>query len=150
MSPLAKTESSEELFPALAKLETDAARRKFISGHKTLVSGEVVQRLADLVVEKIRVDTRAALSLADANMLIARRLRRKQFLALALRARANALYASGDNRAAVEHHEKAFGIYESLKNLKEAARTLSTSIQPLILLGEYDRAFQASERARKI
>jgi CHAT domain-containing protein/Tfp pilus assembly protein PilF len=150
MSPLAKTESSEELFPALAKLETDAARRKFISRHKTLVSGAVVQRLADLVVEKIRVDTREALSLADANMLIARRLRRKQFLALALRARANALYASGDNRAAVEHHEKAFAIYESLKNLKEAARTLSTSIQPLILLGEYDRAFQASERARKI
>ena len=150
MTRLVKTESSEQLFSELGKLETDAARRKFLASHKILVRGEAVQQLADLVVEKIRVDTREALSLADANMLIARKLRRKQFIALALRARANALYASGDNRAAVEHHEKAFSIYEALKNAKEAARTLSTSIQPLILLGEYDRAFQASERARKI
>jgi len=32
----------------------------------------------------------------------------------------------------------------------EAARTLSTSIQPLILMGEYDRAYEASEQARQI
>jgi len=67
-----------------------------------------------------------------------------------LRTKANALYACGQNRAAVEHHEQATKIYEALGDQKEAARTLNSSIQPLILLGEYDRAFAATERAREI
>lgn len=142
--------SCEELFSELAGLGTDVARRKFLLRHKVLVCSEAVKQLAALVVEKIRVDTREALSLADAGLAIAQKLRRKEDLALALRARANALYASGDNHAAVEHHEKAFKLYESLQIWNEAARTLSSSIQPLILLGEYERAFRASERARQI
>ena len=142
--------SNEELYSELAGLGSDAARRQFLLRHEILRSSEVVKQLADLVVEKIRVDTKQALSLANAALMIARKLRRKEDLALGLRARANALYASGDNRAAVKHHERAIKLYESLKIWKEAARTLSSSIQPLILLGEYDRAFRASERAREI
>ena len=140
----------EEVFQQLGRLESEPARRKFLSGNKDLVRAEVLKQLADLVLEKIRVDTKEALRLADAALLIARRLRRKEFLALGLRTKANALYASGDNRASVEHHEKAIELYESLGNDKEAGRTLSSSIQPLILLGEYDRAFQAAERTREI
>src|SRR5271156_468969 len=141
----------EELFAELGRLDNDAARVKFVARHKALlVSKESVVQLAELVVEKIRVDTREALALADGALAIARASRQKENLALALRAKANALYASGNNRDAVEHHEKAYKLYETLKNRKEAARTLSSSIQPLILLGEYDRAFQASERAREI
>src|SRR4029077_18824048 len=98
----------------------------------------------------IRVDTREALHLAEAAVLIARRLRRKEVLAVGIRAKANALYACGDNRAAVDLHDQAFEMYESLSNWKDAARTLLSSIQPLILLGEYDRAFRSSERAREI
>jgi CHAT domain-containing protein len=150
MSPAGKKVSLEKLFSELGGLQTDAARRKFVSRRKALVRSEVVKQLAELVVEKIRVNTREALSLADAALLIARTLRRKEDMALALRARANALHATGDNRAAVEHHAKACKLYESLGILKEAARTLSSSIQPLILLGEYDHAFQASQRARAI
>lgn len=140
----------EKLLFQLGRLETEAHRRKFLSRHKKLVCTEVVKQLAILVVEKVRVDTKEALRLAEAALLIARRLRRKEDLALALRAKANALYASGENRAAIEHHEQAIAMYESLGNGKEAARTLSSSIQPLILLGEYDRAFQAAARAREI
>ncbi len=142
--------SNEELYSEIAGLGSDQARRQFILRHEVLLSSDVVKQLADLVVEKIRVDTKQALSLANATLMIARKLRRREDLALGLRARANALYASGDNRAAVKHHEMAIKLYESLKIWKEAARTLSSSIQPLILLGEYDRAFQASERAREI
>jgi len=93
---------------------------------------------------------RKALFLAEGTLLIARKLRRKEEIALAMRAKANALYASGDNHGAVQHHEDAFKLYEALGIPKEAARTLSNSIQPLILLGEYDRALAASERAREI
>src|SRR6266478_7828690 len=150
MPAASKKISREELFAQLAGLGGDVALRRFLLRHKTLLRSEVVKQLADLAVEKIRVDTKQALSLADAALAIARKLRRKEGVALGLRARANALYACGDNRAAVEHHQKAIELYESLKIRKEAARTLSSSIQPLILLGEYDRAFQASERAREI
>jgi CHAT domain-containing protein len=145
-----KTIPQEELFQQLARVETDPDRRKFLAGHNDLFRTEVVKQLADLVVEKIRVDTKEAVHLADAALFIANKLDRKEDIALATRAKANALYASGDNRAAVVHHEQAIEMYESLGIVKEAARTLSSSIQPLILLGEYDRAFQFSERAREI
>jgi CHAT domain-containing protein/Tfp pilus assembly protein PilF len=149
--PSAKGKTSpEELIAQLGRLESDALRRKFLSRHKTLVRSQVVKQLADLVLEKIRVDTKEALHLADATLLIARRLRRKEDLALGLRAKANALYASGENRGAVEHNEQAIQIHESLGNELGAARTLSNSIQPLILLGEYDRATRAAESAREV
>ncbi|HTQ61459.1 MAG TPA: CHAT domain-containing protein [Candidatus Solibacter sp.] len=140
----------EELLPRLARIETDAGRRRFLSRHKPLVRSEVVKQLADLVLEKIRVDTKEALRLAETAVLIGYKLGRKEDIALGIRAKANALYACGENRAAVEHHDQAIEMYESLGNSKEAARTLSSSIQPLILLGEYDRAFKSSERAREI
>jgi hypothetical protein len=119
MSPAAKEVSLEKLFSQLGGLQTDAARRKLVARHKALVRSEVVKQLAELVVKKIRVNTREALSLADATLLIARNLRRKEDMALALRARANALYANGDNRAAVEHHEKACKLYEALGILRK-------------------------------
>jgi CHAT domain-containing protein/tetratricopeptide (TPR) repeat protein len=150
MTTVTKNATLAELLPELARIDNDAARRKFISLHKTLLRSEVVKQLAEAVLEKIRADTKQALHLAEANLIIATKLRRKEDIALATRAKANALYASGDNRAAVEHHEQAIEMYESLGIVKEAARTLSSSIQPLILLGEYDRAFQHSERAREI
>src|SRR5713101_3403830 len=142
--------SEAELVSELGALQDEAARRKFLTRHKSLLRSEVVKRLAPLVVEKIRVDAKQALLLSEGTLLVARRLRRKEEIALALRAKANALFASDDNVGAVEHHDQAFKIYEALKIWKEAARTLSNSIQPLILLGEYDRAFAASERARQI
>jgi CHAT domain-containing protein len=140
----------ETLLSELASLDTDSARREFLSRHPALVRGEVVDRLAQLVVERVRVDTREAVHLAEAAVLIGKRLRRKESLALGLRAKANALYACGDNAAAVEHHEKAVELYDVLKIEKEVARTLSSSIQPLILLGEYDKASKAADRAREI
>src|SRR5947208_5584939 len=143
-------DSTKEWVAQLAQLSTEADRRKFLSGNRGLIRKESVEQLAEQVVERVRVSAQEALHLAEAAILVARRLKRKDALALGLRAKANALYLSGDNRAAMEHHEQPFQPYESLGHGKEAARTFSTSIQPMILLGEYDRAFQAAERAREI
>lgn len=140
----------QDLLGRLAGLRTETDRRKFLAKHRGLIRLETVEQLAELVVERVRVSTQEALHLAEAAILIARRLRRKEAMALGLRAKANALYSAGDNRAAIELHQKAFLLYESLGNWKEAARTLSSSIQPLILLGEYDQAFRAAERAKEI
>src|SRR6266581_7821103 len=142
--------STRKSIAQLAQLSAEADRRKFFTRHRGLIRKEFVEQLAELVVERVRVSTQEALHLAEAAILIARRLKRKDALALSLRQKANALYSSGDNRAAMEHHQQAFRLYEALGDWKEAARTLSTSIQPLILLGEYDQAFHAAERAREI
>ena len=95
----------EDLFSQLGQIETEPALRKFLSRYKSLARPEVITQLSGLVLEKIRVNTREALHLADAALLIARKLRRKKGLAEGLRTKANALYACGQNRAAVEHHE---------------------------------------------
>ena len=140
----------EDLISELAKIGAGAARRRFLGCHPRLVRRETVGKLAPMVAARSRVDTQQALHLAEAALLIARRLRCKEDLALALRAKGNALHASGENRAAAEHHDRACKLFESLELWKEAARTLSSSIQPLNLIGEYDRAFAAAERAREI
>jgi len=141
---------NEKLFSRLAETTGEIDRKKLLARHRSLVSPAIVKRLAEMVVTSVRVDTHQALTLADSALEIAKRLRQKEAIALGMRAKANALYASGDNQAAIEHHEKAIQLYTSLGIWKEAGRTLSSSIQPLILLGEYDRALQAFERAREI
>jgi CHAT domain-containing protein len=140
----------ETLIGELGQLSTDAARSKFLRKHPKLIGQSTIEQLAQLVVQRVRVSTKEALCLAEAAILIAKRLRRKEAHALALRAMANALYSTGDYRAAIEHHQRAIHLYESLRSWKEMARTLSSSIQPMILVGEYDQAFQAVERAREI
>jgi CHAT domain-containing protein/tetratricopeptide (TPR) repeat protein len=145
-----KKKSTDALIAELGQLSNEPARRKFLAEHKTLVRYKTVEQLAQLVVQKVRVSTQEAFHLAEAAVVIAKRLGSKEALALGLRAKANALYSSGDNRAAIEHHQQSFRLYESLGNWNEAARTLSSSIQPMILAGEYDMAFQAAERAREI
>ena len=142
--------SNDTLMAELGQLSSEPARRKFLAQHKKLFRQETVEQLSQLVVQKVRVSTQEALHLAEAAVLIAKRLRRKEALALGLRAKANALYSSGDNRAAIDHHQQAVRLYETLGIWDEAARTLSSSIQPMILAGEYDQAFQAAERAREI
>jgi CHAT domain-containing protein len=142
--------SSDVLIAELGQLSTDAARRRFFTKHPKLIRQSTIEQLSQLVVQRVRVSTKEALHLAEAAILIAKRLRRKEAHALALRAMANALYSTGDYRAAIEHHQRATQLYESLGAWKEMARTLSSSIQPMILVGEYDQAFQAVERAREI
>src|SRR5712691_7746567 len=142
--------SNDTLIAELGQLSSETARRKFLAQHKSLIRTDIVEQLARLVVQKVRVSTQEALHLAEAAVLIAKRLRRKETLALGLRAKANALYSSGEYRTAIEHHQQSFKLYESVGNWNEAGRTLSSSIQPMILLGEYDQAFQAAERAREI
>ena len=149
--PATRTKNSSEAFIAeLGLHSTDAARRKFLSKHPKLIHQSTIEQLARLVVQRVRVSTKEALHLAEAAILIAKRLRRKEAHAVALRAMANALYSNGDHRAAIEHHQRALQLYESMRAWKEMARTLSSSIQPMILLGEYDQAFKAVERAREI
>ena len=92
------------LIAELGQLSSDTTRREFLAKHPNLVRQSTIEQLAELVVQRVRVSTKEALHLAESAILIAKRLRRKEAQALALRAMANALYSSGDYRAAIEHH----------------------------------------------
>jgi len=97
-----KKNSTDSLIAKLGQLSSEPARRLFLAQHKTLLRQDVVERLAQLVWEKVRISRQEAFHLAEAAVLIAKRLRRKEALAPGLRAMANALYSSGDNRAAID------------------------------------------------
>lgn len=142
--------AQEQLFAGLARLNDQSDRKDFVARHPELVRPDVVTRLAEVVVRRIRVDASESLRLAEAAVEIALLLKSDESVAFGLRAKGNAVYALGEYIQAVELHERAIKIFEELGLWNEAGRTLSASIQPLILLGEYDRAFSASERARAI
>ena len=139
---------SDKLFLELAQLKNQAGRQKYLKRYPNFCQPEAVTRLAQIVVEAVRKDTQQAMRLAECGLLIAQRVRNRETTATAWRAKANALYGIGENRAAVKFHGRAIKSFLAMKMWKEAARALSGSIQPLILLGEYERAVAASEKAR--
>jgi CHAT domain-containing protein/predicted negative regulator of RcsB-dependent stress response len=140
----------EQLLQELAGLTSDAHRQKFFQQHPSLLKPEVVSELAAKVVEQVRVDVPRALSLADAAIAISQKLKDKESKATALRAKANVFYVKGEHAAAADHHEQAAALFEAAGQTDQVARTLSSSIQPLILMSEYNRAFAAEQRARRI
>src|SRR5215470_371056 len=140
----------EQLTEKFACTQTPQEREELLLSYPGSLSPETVTQLAKSVVERVRVDTHQARALAESTLLIAEKLGSQEQIATGLRAKANALYASGDHQDAVLHHRRALEIYSRLGNKREAGRTLSSSIQPLILIGDYDDAFQAFEQAKEI
>jgi CHAT domain-containing protein len=125
-------------------------RIEFVSRHGELLRHDVVSELAALVPRLIRADTSKALPVAEIAVIIAGRLRDTESLAQGLRAKANALYGLGRNGAAIDYHRKALTLFRSVDNAEQVARTLSSSIQPLILRGHYDLALAAAREAQSI
>jgi tetratricopeptide (TPR) repeat protein len=118
--------------------------------HRGSLHPGVVERLADLAREKVRVNAQDSLHLAEAALAVADVIADPQSRARGLRAKANALWFLNRNREAVELYDQALALFERCGNLTEIGRTLSSSIQPLIRLGEYAKALAGAERARQI
>ncbi len=144
-----KSPLTDKLLGELARLNTTAARTRFLARRK-LYRENLAQQLNEIVRAKLRVDTRQALALVESAILIAKRLRTPEILGRSLRSKGNGLSILGDNGKALVFHEQALKIFKRIGNAAEEARTLIPSIQPLILLGRYDQAFDAAERAKKI
>jgi CHAT domain-containing protein len=139
-----------DLLARISSLSDDASRKKFFAANRRPHGADFIRKLIDAVVAQGRVETHRALCLAEAAVFLSRELRNPEILALSTRAKANALYLAGQNRAALEFYQESLEIFESRKSEEEIARTLSASLQALILLGEYDRAFASADRAREI
>jgi tetratricopeptide (TPR) repeat protein len=140
----------EQLCFEVARLSDGPGRKAFLSQFPELLQPNVVEQLADEVRTAARVDVRKALSLAEAAVAIAGEMNDDHAWARSLRAKANALWLMGDCRSAVDLFEQAAARFERAGNMNEVGRTLSTSIQSLALLGRYDNAFTAAQRAREI
>src|SRR5215472_16137602 len=142
--------NDERIIDRLAALPDAASRTKFLIRHPRLFSASFVAKLVETVRILVKVDLKKACALADAAVTVANRLGDKESKAFALRAQANASWSLGQNKHASELHAQAIQLFEEIGKPVEAGRTLSISIQPLILLGGYERAHNAAERARRI
>lgn len=140
----------EELIRQLAALTDDTARNSFLQKHPELASGQIVHELTEAVRRYARLDPRQALSIAEFAVAVAQKLDNPEALANSLLAKCNGLYVMGQNRAALEHNAQSVQIFRSLGKKTDVARALNTSIQPHILLGEYEQATAAAEEARQI
>lgn len=133
----------------LARLPDVGGRVQFLTRHR-LLPPLIVRQLDEAVSRVVRVDLDKARRLAATAVTVANRLDDVESCAYAARALANSLWFRGQNERAAQHHSRATELFERAGNSIEAGRTLSSSIQPLILLGKYERALDAARRARKI
>src|SRR5579862_67374 len=127
-----------------------STRRQLVIQNPLLEWDEIISSLADRVWQEVRIDTARAQALADVAISIAEARNTKPGLAKAFRAKGNALYVSDQHAAAIENHQQAASLFEEVGDQSQLARTLSSSIQPLLLLGRYDEALATGERARAI
>ena len=118
--------------------------------HRALLSEPVALKLVELAREELRSSAPDSLRLAETARALAEKTGATKAHALALRAKANALWFLNRNQPAVELYGEAIAIFERLGDETEVGRTLSSSIQPLIRLGEYTRALEGAGRARAI
>ncbi len=142
-----KTEA-DAIIERLLALDKNATRARLVTQEPGVAWDEIVKILTEKVWQEVRIDTHRANRLADAALDVAQTLNRPSLLARSFRAKANALYALDEHTEAVRLHEQAVALFEQTGEAAELARTLSGSIQPLLLLGRYDQALAAGKRAR--
>ncbi len=140
----------EDLITQLDGQPNEAAKKDLLLRRRQWISMETVRELDEAVRAALRVDVQRALRMADMALLIAVELEADEAMALAHRAKANALWFRGECKEAVELFQQAAELFERIGNMQEVARTLSSSIQSRLLLGEYESAFGAANRAREI
>jgi CHAT domain-containing protein len=145
-----KAPLSKKLLRDLAKLSSDASRKRYLARHRNLSRDKFLQQLNEFVRASLRVDAVQALALTEFAIAVARQIENQEALGRSLRSKGNALGIIGDNQKAVKFHQQSLETFREMGNKTEEARTLIASIQPLILLGEYDEAFEAAENAKNI
>ncbi len=143
-------ERTQELCAELGGLSDETSRQAFLERSPELLQTAVVADLAEAVRRRLRVDVPDAFRLAEAAVAVARQLGDDDSMGLSMRAKANAFWFMGQCKSAVELYREAALRFEKTGNMNEVGRTLSTSIQSLALLGEYESAFLAASRARDI
>lgn len=151
-SPLTETQDAlvAEAVQGLLAIPDEASRQIFLQQNPQLRDQNIVLNLAGQVPRLAREDADRALKLAGVASWLAEVLDDDYCRARSARATGHPLQLKGKLLEALAEYQKALDLFTKLKVENEVGITLSGSLQPLILLGNYDEARQREERARKI
>lgn len=125
-------------------------RAAFLAAHPAFLTTSVLDALGEKIRGAFRTDVPHALQLAHACLFMAEQLGDSREIALACRAKGNALSLTGQCGEATSLFERAIALFWSAGDTEEEGRTLSTAIRSYLLLGDYANAFRAAEQARAI
>src|SRR5262249_2225145 len=142
--------TEETVFSEITQASGTPRLDALVPRHRHILHPGLVDKLAELAREKARVNAVESLRIAEAVLAVAETTAGDEPVAPGLRAKANALWVMNRNKAAIILFDRAASIYEKAGNETELGRTLSTSIQALIRVGQYARAMEGAERAREI
>ena len=128
----------------------ESSRRVFLEQNPQLQLEDMVLYLATQVPKIARDDTNRALQMAGLASWLAEILNDDYCCARSARAMGHVLQLKGKLRESLLEYQKALDLFTKLKLEPEIGITLSGSLQPLILLGDYREAQCREEKARKI
>ena len=148
------TETQEALFSQgverLLTIHEESSRHLFLQQNPQLRDHNVVLYLTSEVPKIVRGDADRALELAGLATWLSEILDDDYCRARSARAAGHPLQLKGRLRESLDEYQKALELFTKLKLEVEVGMTLSSSLQPLILLGDYQEARLREERARKI
>ena len=150
MPTLVQTADCREMARQLAALADDSARLQFLNQNPSLQDPAAVEKLSEEIPGLAQVDIDHADRVAQATAWLAERLNDDFSRAHSLRAVGNVLFLRGKHPEALDHYEAAERLFSALGDEIEVARTLSTSLQSLIFIGQFEQAFTAVARAQEV
>jgi tetratricopeptide (TPR) repeat protein len=139
-----------EAVEQLLSVPEESSRRSFLQQNPQLRHPSVVLHLASQVPRIARDDVDRALRLAGLASWLAEILDDDYCRARSARAMGHSLQLQGKLRESLAEYQKALDLFTKLKLDSEVGITLSGSLQPLILLGNYEESRLREEKARKI
>ena len=128
----------------------EESSRRFFLQNPHLRPQEIVLYLAAQVPKIAREDADRALQMAGLASWLAETLNDDYCRGRSARAMGHVLQLKGELRESLVEYQKALDFFTKLKLESEIGITLSGSLQPLILLGDYKESHRREERARKI
>jgi tetratricopeptide (TPR) repeat protein len=134
----------------LLAIREESERQLFLKRNPLLQDPNVVLHLASQVPKMARNDADRAWQLAGLASWLAEILDDDYCRARSARAMGHPLQLKGKLRESLFEYQKALDLFTRLKLESEVGITLSSSLQPLILLGNYEEARLRGEKARKI
>ena len=134
----------------LLALPEDSSRRFFLEQNPQFQLHNMVFYLAAQVPKTAREDTDRALRMASLAVWLSDLSNDDYCRARSARALGHVFQLKGKLRESLSEYQKAVDLFTILKLESEVGITLSGSLQPLILLGDYHEARRREEKARKI
>src|SRR5690348_3246061 len=154
MSSLQLTETQEAWFSQaverLLAIPEEPSRHLFLEQNPRLRDRNVVLYLTSQVPKIVRADADRARQLAGLAGWLSEILDDDYCRARSARAMGHPLQLKGKLRESLAEYQKALDLFTKLGLEPEIGSTLSSSLQPLILLGDYQESRLREERARKI